>query len=270
MSDPAPGTREEVGAALEAMRAAAPLVHCLTAAVSMSLVADGLLAAGARPMMTETPEEAPTLVGAADALLINLGTLSRDGAAGIPPTVTAARASGVPWVLDPTAVGLAPVRTPLARRLLEDGPAVVRGNASEVRVLAAAGRGGRGADSTVTPDAAADTAWALAREHGTVVAVSGEVDLVTDGERVVRIASGVPVLTLVTGTGCLLGGLTAAVLAAVPSSPFTAAVAATSLLTVAAEVAGETAAGPGSFRVALLDALYAVTPDDVAGRVVLR
>lgn len=255
--------RRDVAGALRELRERAPLVHCIVSTVSMSLVADGLLATGARPMMTETPEEAPSLAPVADALLVNLGTLSRDGAEGIPATVAAARAAGVPWVLDPTAVGHAPVRTPLARELLGEGPAVVRGNASEILVLAGGAAGGRGADSTATPEEALGAAQALAARHSCVVAVSGDVDVVTDGERVVRLANGTPMLTRVTGTGCLLGGLAAAL---TRGSPFVAVVAATTLLGVAAEVAAEHAPGPGTFRVALLDALDAVTPDMAAER----
>jgi len=111
---------------LTAVRERAPLVHCLSAAVSMGIVADGLLAAGARPMMTETLDEAPHMVTLANALLINLGTLSTDGSEGIPATVEAAQGLGLPWVLDPAAVGIAPVRTAMARRLLKRHPAVVR------------------------------------------------------------------------------------------------------------------------------------------------
>ena len=262
----APRTRglgAEIAAAVDAMRAAAPLVHGATGSVTRALVADGLLAAGARPMLTESEQEAPTLVTVADALLVNLGSLSGDGMAGLLPTARAAVEHGVPWVLDPTAVGLAPVRTPLAHELLALCPTVLRGNASEVITLAGGTGSGRGADSTLGPDAAAEAARALARSSGCVVAVSGPVDLVTDGRQVVRIASGSPRLTRVTGTGCLLGALTAAHLPGAP--PFVAAVAATALLTVASDRVGPM--GPGSFKVALVDALDAVTGDEVAAEV---
>lgn len=266
--------RGELAEVLGELRRRAPLVHCLTATVSMGIVADGLLAAGGRPMMTETKGEAPTLVGVADALLVNLGTLSEDGVEGIPATVAAAGAAGTPWVLDPAAVGIAPVRTPLARRLLRDGragggPTVLRGNASEVRVLAAGPSdqpsGGRGPDAVDRVDVAMTKG--LARTTGAVVAVSGPVDVVTDGERLARVGSGSPLLTRVTGAGCLLGALTAACLPG--ADPFVAAVAATALLTVAGEAAAETARGPGSFRVALLDALAGPSPVEIAERVQL-
>lgn len=254
-----------VASVVDAVRSAAPLVHCITATVSMNLVADALLAAGARPMMTETEAEAPVVDAVADVLLINLGTLSADGAAGIPPTVAAARDRGAPWVLDPAAIGRGPVRTPLAHKLAGRGPAVIRGNASEILVLARAGEGGRGADSTARPEDAAAAAASLARASGSVVAVSGPVDVITDGDRVRRIASGSPLLTRVTGTGCALGGLTAACCAV--ADPFEAAVAATAWLTGASERAAAASRGPGSFRVGLLDELFLVTPAEVEGGV---
>ena len=196
---------ERVRPVLDAVRGRAPLVHCLSAAVSMEIVADGLLAAGARPMMTETAAEAPHMVPLADALLINLGTLSTDGAEGIPATVEAARGLGLPWVLDPAAVGAAPVRT-------------------------------------------------TAGLTGGAVAVSGAADLLLDTRRELRVARGTPLLTRVTGTGCLLGALTAACLGA-GSAPLEAARAAAVWMGAAGELAEERAPRPGSFRVALADAL---------------
>ena len=239
---------------LEAVRRRQPLVHCLTATVSMGIVADGLLAAGARPMMTETLEEAPTLTALADALVINLGTLSTDAMDGIPATVAVAVQDARPWVLDPTAIGIAPVRTPLARTLLESRPDVVRGNASEVLALAGEGHGGRGADSRAVPEHADGAAEAIAARTGGAVAVSGPTDLVLSSTRRARVERGTALLARVTGTGCLLAALTAACRAVEPD-PFTAALAATTWMDLAGEGAAQRAAGPGSFRLYLLDAL---------------
>ncbi|CAM2731989.1 hydroxyethylthiazole kinase [Actinomyces slackii] len=236
-----------------ALRSRAPLVHCLTATASMHLVANGLLAVGSRPMMTETVEEAPMMTGQADALLVNLGALSADGARGIPATVTASRASGHPWVLDPVAVGIAPVRTALAHRLLDQGPAVVRANASEIRALNGS-RGGCGTDTTARPEEAEAEAMALAQRTGGIVAVSGEADLITDGRRTIRLHCGSPLLTRVTGTGCLLGALMASGLGA-GLSPWESAVGATALLGLAGQDAASRSTAMGSFQVALLDCL---------------
>ncbi|MGO2632230.1 MAG: hydroxyethylthiazole kinase [Galactobacter sp.] len=240
---------------IAAVRERAPMVHCVTATVSMGIVADGLLAAGARPMMTETVQEAPVVTALADALAVNFGTLSTDGMDGIPATVKAARRAGHPWVLDPTAIGVAPIRTAMAKDLLHSAPTVIRGNASEILALRGAG-GGRGADSSDAPDAALSVASEIAGLTGAVVAVSGATDLIVDPESPVQalpIARGDAMLTRVTGTGCLLGALTAA--CTVVAHPLDAAASATIWLNLAGERAAARAAGPGSFRVELLDAL---------------
>lgn len=261
MAEPEPAVLAGV---VGAVREREPVVHCITATVSMAMVADGLLAARARPMMTETQAEAPAMTGLADALLINLGTLSTDGAKGIAPTVARARRLGRPWVLDPTAVGSAPVRTNLAFQLLDGGPAVIRGNASEVLALAGRGGGGKGADAIDRPEEALTSAQRLALEVGCVVAISGAVDIVTDGQRIIRVHNGHPLLARVVGTGCLLGAMVAA--CACTAEPLTAAVAATAWLTVAADEAASPVGGPGSFRIALLDALDRLTPEEIATR----
>lgn len=244
---------------ITAVRKRAPLVHCLSATVSMGIVADGLLAAGARPMMTETAAEAPILVQRADALLINLGTLSTDGLAGIPPTVDAA---DIPWVLDPAAVGPTPTRRELAESLVTRNPDVIRANASEVLVLADRAPGGRGPDATVSVEDVVDAATRLARRSGAVIAVSGPTDhLIDPDDHQVKLSNGSPLLQLVVGTGCLLGALTAACCAV--ADPLKAAIAATSWLNVSAELAASESLGPASFRLRLIDQLYAISADQV-------
>lgn len=157
----------------------------------------------------------------------------------------------------------------VGRDLLRLGaPAIIRGNASEIIGLAG-GVGGRGVDSTHAVDAALAAARALAVEHGCVVAVSGEVDHLTDGRRLVRLANGHPLLTRVTGVGCALGALMAA-FAATSGDALVAATAATGLLTVAADAAASGAAGPGSFAFALLDHLAALTPPQLGERLRLE
>lgn len=168
---------------------------------------------------------------------------------------TASREAGTRWVLDPVGVGVLPVRTAFAHRLAGMGPAVIRGNASEIRALSGNGSGGRGVDSVDEVDDAADDAVGLARSTGAVVAVSGIVDLVTDGNVVVRIGNGHELFTQITGAGCALGGVIAA-FAATGDDTFTATVAACATYAVAGELAARDCGGPGSFAVALLDALH--------------
>src|SRR5690625_260404 len=250
--------RNEINEVFAKVREKEPVVHCITASVSTGIVADGLLAAEARPLMTETIAEAPTMTSIADALMINLGTLSTEALAAIPASVEVANSLKKPWVLDPTAVGVAPVRTPLARRLLSYAPTIVRGNASEILALAGQQHAGRGADSTASPSDAHSAAEDVIKRSGGVVTVTGDVDLVTGKERRTEVHRGTPILTRVTGTGCLLAALTAAC-AVVEDDAFIAAVAATTWLTGAGEMAEQVTTRPGSFRTALLDALDGVT-----------
>lgn len=254
----------DLRAAREALRASTPLVHCLTNTVVQTFTANALLAVGAAPAMVDAPQEAGDFAAVASAVLINVGTVHERTAEAMRLAARSARAAGTPWVLDPVAVGGLAYRTQLATELVELAPAVVRGNASEVMALAGAGAGGRGVDSTAGADDAAAAAAALAARTGGVVAVSGEVDLITDGRRTVRVGGGSLLLTRTTGAGCALGALVAAYVAATGDAP-TGAVAAHAHVAVAAERAARTAAGPGTFAPAWLDALDAVGPEELAG-----
>lgn len=249
------------GDALSALRGANPLVQCITNAVVTGFTANALLALGASPAMCDLPGEAGMFARIAGGVLVNLGTPTAEQREAALEVAVA----GTPWVLDPVAVGALPVRTALAHDLLAHRPTVIRGNASEILALAGLSAGGRGVDATATPDDAAEAARTLALRTGGVVVVTGEIDLVTDGMRDARVHGGDALLTRVTGGGCSLGATTAAFLAV--TDPFTAAVAACAVHSAAAERAAEQSHRPGSFAVAFLDALDAVQPAELEGRV---
>jgi hydroxyethylthiazole kinase len=258
----------EVAQDLAALRQASPLTHCITNVVVANVTANVLLATGASPAMVHAPEEVADLAAVAGGLLVNLGTVTAEQGEAARIAVRTANEHGVPWVLDPVAVGPLSMRTALARELVAERPAVVRANASEVLALARAagiaevGAGGeaRGVDSTAGPEAALAAARGLAAETGAIVAVSGPVDhLVSPDGSVVRVPGGHELLTRVTGAGCALGALVAAFLAVAPD-PLRAAAAAHAVLAVAAERAASGARGPGSFAVGLLDELSRVDP----------
>ncbi len=253
--------------ALQELRDRAPLVQCLTNIVVAQWTANVLLATGAAPAMVDNPEEAGAFAAIAGGVLINLGTPYAETAVAMERAVTSATRAGTPWVLDPVAAGALAWRTEIARKLLAESPTVLRGNASEVMAMTG-GTGGKGVESVDSPEAALPAARELAGVHGTVVAVSGPVDHLTDGERVVRVGNGHVLLTRVTGVGCALGALMAA-FAAVVDDPLVAAVSATATLTVCADSAAGQVRGPGSFAVALLDELALLTPQDLATRVLL-
>lgn len=258
-----------VGTLLERVQERSPLVHCVINSVVINVAANTLLAVGAAPAMVDVPGEAAPFAGVADGLLINLGTPSGEQRQAMREAVAGAQEAGTPWVLDPVAVGSLPVRTPLAHELVALRPDVVRGNPSEVLALAGSGSGGRGVDAADDVDSALPAARELAARTGGVVTVSGPVDAVTDGERVVRVGGGHVLLTRVTGGGCALGALVAAFVG-VADDAFSGTVAALATYAVAAETSAATASGPGSFAVGLLDALAGLRPDEVAGRAQVR
>jgi hydroxyethylthiazole kinase len=254
----APASADDAIRVLDGLRTRKPLVHCMTNIVVAGFTANVLLAVGASPAMVENAEESADFAAVADAVLVNLGTLSPHKVTAMRLAVGAAGRAGTPWVLDPVAVGALAYRTGFAAELLAGRPAVIRGNPSEILSLAGvADAAGRGVDSTTDSGTALERAAALADAKGTTVAVSGATDYITDGARVLEVSTGHEMMTRVTGVGCALGALVAAS-CAVEESPLVAATAATTILTIAAEVAIERSSGPGSFAVSLLDALYAL------------
>ncbi|GHD11097.1 hydroxyethylthiazole kinase [Zhihengliuella salsuginis] len=284
LSDPAPADAGFIQRAAEltsAVRETSPLIQCATNQVVANFTANVLLASGPAPAMVDVPGEAGEFAAIASATLINLGTPHEAQRVGMLEAVAAAAAHGTPWVLDPVAAGPLTLRTRFAHELLTHSPAVVRGNASEILALAGTGSGGRGVDATDDVDASVPGAVRLAltanghdgAAPARVVAVSGATDLITDGRDAIRVGGGSELLTRVTGGGCALGAIIAAFVAAGRASSVSdleAAAIAHAFYSEAAERAAERAAGPGSFQAAFLDALAAVTPDDVGAFVGAR
>ena len=250
------------GAALTRMRAACPLVHCITNYVAMNVAANVVLAAGASPAMVHAAEETAEFAPMAGAVTINVGTISPPWHKGMLKAAEAARGAGVPWVLDPVAHFITPYRREAVTQLMAHKPAIVRGNASEIIALAGAEGGGKGADAGDGVAAAEEPARVLARWSGAVVAVTGTEDFVTDGTRAARIRGGDALMPKVTALGCGLTALTGAY-AAVEADPFDAATAALAHYAAAGAHAGPRAQGPGSFAVAFLDALAGMGPSEL-------
>lgn len=246
---------EQLWSHVEAVRTRKPLVHNITNLVVMNTSANALLALGAAPAMIHAPEEVGEFVGVADSLVVNVGTIHSETAAAMRLAVARANELAKPWVLDPVAAGAVSYRKALCLDLINLKPRVIRGNASEIMTLAGGSARGRGVDSADPTERAIEAAGDLARRTGAVVAVTGEVDTITDGARVARVGGGDVLLTLVTGMGC---ALTAAVGAFVGAGvePFGAATAALTLWAVAAEIAAARSEGPGSFQPAMFDALH--------------
>ena len=245
------------------LRERAPLVQCVTNFVSMDIAANVLNAVGASPAMVHDARESGDFARIASAVAINIGTPSPSWVAGMEAAASVAHEAGVPWVLDPVAVGATSYRREIVAGLLHHRPTVVRGNASEILALATSVASGRGVDSDTDSTSAIEAAVGLATSLGTTIVVSGATDVVTDGERVVLVHGGDPRLPLITALGCSATALVAAC-CAVTDDPLLASVTAMSMLAAAGEAAGALSAGPGSLRMHLLDELASLDPGAVA------
>ena len=244
-------SREIIANELERVRAAAPLVHVMTNEVVQEITANVLLAVGASPAM---------IVALSGALLVNVGTLYPERLAAMRLAIAAAGAAGVPWTLDPVAVGVLDYRTQACGDILHKRPAAIRGNASEILALSGASGAGRGVDTAAGSESAVEAAEGLARATGAVVAVTGATDFITDGRMTWATPWGDPIMTRVVGTGCALSALVAAFTAGAPDR-LAAVAAACAVAGLCGERAATESRGPGSFKTAFLDALYTFDAD---------
>ena len=238
---------------LARVRERAPRVHCITNSVAQQYTANMLLAAGAVPSMTISADEIGTFVAGADALLVNLGTFDRERKSAIELAVKTAAEKELPWLLDPVFVDRSPGRAQFGRTLLAARPSAVRLNHAEFSALS----GGK---------AESDAAARFAQANATIVALTGDVDIVSDGDRRIAIANGDPLMAAVTAMGCAGAALVCAALA-VEADAWLATLAALAAFGVAGEVAAQTAQGPGSFAVAMIDALYRLDRATLRARV---
>ena len=246
---------------LEQIRGKKPLIHNITNFVVMNFTANVLLSLGASPVMAHAPNEVEEMVGFAGALVLNIGTLTDDWIASMILAGKKASEKKTPVILDPVGAGATKLRTDSAKRIIDEvGPTVIRGNASEILSLRSKDSKTKGVDSIHSVEDAADTALILASELGTTLAITGPTDLVTNGDRVIRVQNGHSLMGSVTGTGC---SATAAIGAfnSVDNDPVSATATALAFFGLAGEMAAKKASAPGSYMVALIDALYEMTPE---------
>jgi hydroxyethylthiazole kinase len=252
------------GASLRALRERKPLIHQITNYVVMNETANATLALGALPVMAHAREEVEEMVALAGALVLNIGTLSPHWVDAMLIAGRAANEHGIPVVLDPVGAGATRYRTDTAQRILDEvRVTVLRGNPGEVANLVGRAVEVRGVESMERGDE--ELARAAAQELGVVASVTGAVDHVSDGERVVAVANGHELLATVSGTGCMSSAITGCFLAVV-DEPLHAAAESLVAFGVAGEDAARGAEGPGSFHVNLYDALAALDPDTLDAR----
>jgi len=256
---------DRAGHDLALIREKGPLVHNITNYVVMDFTANVLLSMGAAPVMAHAEEEVEEMVELAGSLVLNIGTLSNSWIKSMHRAGRRAAELGKPVILDPVGSGATRLRTEAACSLIERvGVSVIRGNASEVLSLERGGSTTRGVDSVHGVDDAAEAASRLAARLGVTLAITGPVDLVTNGERTVRIQNGHPLMGRITGTGCAATAVSAAFLA-VDTDTVSAVSSALGFMGLAGERAGVDATAPGSFRTAFIDALYTLDPGDLSG-----
>lgn len=266
----------DLGKQLSLVRERAPLVQCITNFVTVNDCANIILAAGGSPSMADDVREAAEAVRGSAALVCNLGAITAVDA--MVSAGKAANALGRPVVLDPVAAGNTALRRQESTRLLAGVKfAAIRGNASEIRALARGELTGSGVDvsgedavTDTTLPRTVETARTLAKRTGAVTAVSGPIDVVTDGERTILLRNGCATMARITGSGCMLTSMLGAFCGADPEHPFEAACAAIAAMGVAGDLAEErrlrNGTGNATFRTDLIDAVFNLTEEQLNGR----
>lgn len=255
----------EIAQQLDLLRQKAPLIHNITNYVAMNFTANVLLSAGASPVMAHALEEVEDMVGIADALVVNIGTLSRPWVESMLKAMRRAKSKGIPVVLDPVGVGATRFRSEVADLLLNEHPDIIRGNASEILALAKADIKTKGVDSKHASETAVDAARLISVQRGCIVCVSGATDYIIRQSETSSVDNGHPLMAHVTGMGCAATALIGAFAATSPSLEI-ATQAAMITIGVAGEISAEEAQGPGSFQSIFLDTLYNLTQSVLLNR----
>ena len=271
-----------------------PLIHCITNPISIHDCANVVLAVGARPIMAEHPAEVTDITASAGALMLNLGNITDARIESMKRSMRTAMENKIPVLLDLVGVACSDLRLDLARELLRIGhPAVLKGNMSELLAVSGLSSHAIGIDAGVEDalteeniDGVSEVLKAFSRNNQAIVLATGKQDFVTDGERVVLVQNGSAALSGITGTGCMVGALTAAFLPGCEDNIakemtdsietgvwsgvemelngrsgnyLAAAVLGTALMGIAGEEAEKISRGPGSFQVNLLDEIYGLS-----------
>lgn len=248
---------------LTELRERRPLVHCMTNIVVANFQANGLLALGASPVMADAPEEVEEMASAASCTVLNIGTLRLGTLEAMEMAGRAANGAGKPVVLDPVGAGATRFRREAVSRLLGAMEIMlIRCNAGELAAIAGVDWQASGVDAGQGEMDVEAVAAQVARQHGCLVAVTGQTDVLADGERTVRISGGHPVMSRITGAGCLLSAVCGAFLAA-GNDPFRAVATALAFYKAAGGRAAEKSSLPGSFLPAFIDQMALLEDKDL-------
>jgi len=248
---------------LARLRKRKPLIHHITNMVVMNDTANVTLHIGGLPVMSHAKEEVAEMVGAAGALVLNIGTLTPEQVESMLTAGRRANEIGIPIILDPVGAGATSLRTESCLRLLKElHIAIVRGNSGEIGILTGLGGVVKGVDSVKDVGDPVIATKTLANRYGLTAVITGARDFISDGRRVTAVDNKHLMLKTLTGTGCMSTTVVAA-FAAVERDYVLAATAGLTCFGLAAELAAPIAKGPGSFKVALFDRLYHLTPEQV-------
>lgn len=259
---------------MENVRKTCPLIHNITNYVTVNDCANVLLACGGSPIMADDVEEAEDIAAICGGLNINIGTLNQRTIPAMHKAGKKANALGHPVVLDPVGAGASGLRTKTAMELIEAVQfTVIRGNISEIKALALGAGGARGVDADVADAVTKENllqavtfAKEFAKRTGAVIAITGAIDIVADGEKAYCIYNGHPMMSSITGTGCQLSAIVAAYVTANPEMPLEAAAAAVCLMGVCGEKAYTRLTeqdGNATYRNYIIDAVFRLTGEEL-------
>lgn len=257
---------------LENVRAKSPLVHNITNYVTVNDVANVLLAAGGSPIMSDDADDVEDITSICGGLNINIGTLNKNTIPSMFLAGKKANALGHIVLLDPVGAGASRLRTDTANRLMQEVRFdAVRGNISEIKTLCTGSGSTKGVDADAVDavteanlDDGVQLVKAFAQKTGCIVAVTGAIDLVSDGERCWCIRNGRAEMSRITGTGCQLSALMTAFLVTNPDRKLDAAAAAVCMMGLAGEIGWanmQPGDGNSTYRNRIIDAIFNMTGD---------
>ncbi|MCR5213802.1 MAG: hydroxyethylthiazole kinase [Eubacterium sp.] len=252
---------------IENVRKTTPLVHNITNYVTVNDVANVLLACGGSPIMSDEPEDVEDITSICGGLNINIGTLNKNSIEGMFRAGKRANELGHVVLLDPVGAGASTLRTHTAIKLIDQIKFdVIRGNISEIKTLALGSGTTKGVDADVadavteeTLDSAVRFVKAFAEKSGSIIAITGAIDLVADKDKCYVIRNGRPEMGKITGTGCQLSGMMTAFVVANKENPLEGAAAAVSTMGLAGEIAWDRMQegdGNSTYRNRIIDAIY--------------
>ena len=257
---------QSVADSLQVLKDRKPLIHHITNYVTVNECANMTLAIGASPVMADDIGEVEEMVSFAAALVLNMGTLNCRTIESMLAAGKKAHKMGIPIIFDPVGVGATTLRTVIAQRIINEVcPSVIRGNMSEIKMIAGFKENIKGVDSVASVDDGEQVAQELSHKLACVVAITGKKDIIAQGEKVVRINNGHPMLSLVTGTGCMCTSLIGTY-CGVTKDYLIAATAGIMTMGIAGEIAYKNLSkddGSGNFRVKLMDAIYNFSSEDI-------